>query len=441
MFTPRALRQLIVPLILEQLLAMTVGMTDTVMITTVGESAVSGISLVDSFNNFIIYMLAALCTGGAVVCAQYLGRQEPANARHAGKQLLYVTVFLALIITAMILPFRRSFLRLMFGEIAPDVMDNARLYLLLTSLSFPFLAAYNTCAALFRAMGNSRISLYVSLLMNILHIAGNAFLIYGLDWGVAGAGATTLVCRALAAVLMLFLIRNHGNPIYLTHLRRVRFQPQMIRGILAIGVPNGLESGLFNFGKIIITSLIAALGTAAIAANAIINSITSVLIVPGSAMSLAIIIVVGQCVGAGDYDQAKRYTRTLLILTYALLALANLPMVFFSRSIAGWFNLSAEAVAITAAVMPHIALAQIVLWPLSFALPNALRAAGDARFTMIVTIVSMWLVRVGLSYVFVLSFHLGVAGVWYSMFCDWAVRIVLFVSRYVGGKWKLKRVI
>lgn len=441
MFTSRALRRLIVPLILEQLLAMMVGMTDTVMITTVGESAVSGISLVDSFNNLIIYMLAALCTGGAVVCAQYLGRQESANARRAAGQLLYVTVFLSLVITALILPFRRFFLGLLFGRIAPDVMGSAALYLLLTAMSYPFLAAYNTCAALFRAMGNSRVSLYVSLLMNVLHIAGNAYLIYGLGWGVAGAGVTTLVSRVLAAALMLLLIRNNANPIYLRKLHRVRLEPKTVRSILAIGIPSGVENGFFNFGKIIITSLIATLGTAALAANAIVNSISSVLIVPGSAMNLTVIMVVGQCVGAGDYDQAGRYTRRLMLLTYALMGIVNLPVLFLAGRIAGWFNLSPEAVAITAVLLPWIALAHMVLWPLSFTLPNALRAAGDMRFTMTVTILSVWLVRVGLSYVFVSMLRLGVPGIWYSMFCDWVVRIALFVSRYVGGKWKLKRVI
>jgi len=441
MFTPSELRRLIVPLILEQLLAMTVGMADTVMITTVGESAVSGIALVDSINNLIIYVLAALCTGGAVVCAQYLGRQEPENARKAARQLVYIALIFALGIGALLLSFRQFFLRLFFGSIAEDVMADAMLYLLLTSLSFPFLAVYNACAALFRSMGNSRVSLFASLVMNVVNIGGNALLIYGCGWGVAGAGVPTLVSRAVAAFLMLQLIRNRSGPIYLEHLAHVRFEPDMVKSILSIGIPNGLENGLFNFGKIIVQSLIAALGTAAIAANAITNSVASVLIVPGSGMGLAMITVIGQCVGAGDYAQVKYYIRRMMLLTYVSMALINLPVLFFVGTITSWFNLSAEASRIVVGLLPLIALMHTVFWPFAFAFPNVLRAAGDARFTMTVSIISMWLFRVGLSYVFVGALGLGVPGVWYSMFCDWIVRIACFLPRYYGGKWKSRRVI
>ncbi len=441
MFTPSALRQLIIPLIIEQMLATTVGIADTVMIASVGEAAVSGISLVDSLNNLIISILAALCTGGAVVCAQYLGRQDVSSARSSAKQLVYVSLAFTVVIGAVLLTSRNFFIRILFGEIADDVHANAATYLLLTSLSFPFLGVYNACAALFRSMGNSRVSLFVSAIMNVVNIGGNALLIFGCGWGVAGAGTATLVSRAAAAVLMLVLIANPANVIHLHKVWKVRLEGGQIRSILSIGVPNGFENGLFNFGKLILQSIISTLGTAAIAANAILGSISNIVFVPGMAMGLAMITVVGQCVGAGDYAQAKYYVKKMMILTHLVMIAVNVPLLIFSKWIVGWFPLEADAVAVCLQVLPVLSVLLMTIWPYAFALPNALRAAGDARFTMIVSAISMWTLRVGLGYVFIRYFGLGVAGAWYSMFIDWVGRIAFFVPRYLGGKWQTKTVI
>jgi putative MATE family efflux protein len=441
MFTKRELRRLMVPLILEQLLAMTVGVADTVMITTVGEAAVSGVSLVDTLNNLIISILAALCTGGAVVCAQYLGRQDVPNARSSAKQLVYIALLFAVAITITFLAAPGFFLRLIFGSVSASVLANAQTYLILTSLSFPFLAVYNACAALFRSMGNSRVSLMASILMNVINIGGNAVLIYGFGWGAEGAGTATLVSRAAAAVLMLVLIKNPANVIHLRKIWKVRFERSMVGSILSVGVPNGFENGMFNFGKIIVQSLIASLGTSAIAANAILNSMSGFTIVPGMGMGLALVTVVGQCVGAKDYEQAKAYVRKMMLYTYVFLAMMNVPVLLFARPIVQLFPLGAQAAAICVQMLPVIALMHMTLWPVAFAFPNALRAAGDARYTMVVSSVSMWLVRVGMSYVFINILGFGVAGVWYSMFMDWAVRIAFFIPRYRGGKWQTKSVI
>ena len=441
LFSSQALRRLMIPLIFEQLLAMTVGMADTIMITAVGEEAVSGVALVDTINILIIQVLAALCTGGAVVCSQYLGRQEQANARMAARQLVYTVVALMLAVAIPLTFLRRQTLLLVFGRLDAAVMDHAMSYFLLTSLSFPFLAVYNACAALYRSMGNSRVSLMASAIMNVINIGGNAVLIYGCGWGAAGAGAATLASRIAAAVIMLLLIRKPVNVIHLAGLHRVRLDFGMIRSILRIGVPSGFENGLFQVGKLLVQTLIAGLGTAAIAANAIINSVSSVLLVPGVAAAYTMITVVGQCVGAGDYDQARGYTRRLMSFTYLAVGLINLPFLFFSRPVFGLFHLSAGATDMACAIMPVLAVAHMAVYPLAFPFANVLRAAGDVRFTMIVSIISMWLLRVGLSYVLVLGFQMGLAGVWCAMFADWIGRILCFVPRYISGKWKGKRVI
>lgn len=441
LFSTRALVMLIWPLLVEQLLAMTVGMADTVMLTSAGEAAVSGVSLVDTLNNLIIQLLAALCTGGAVVVAQYLGRQEAPNARQAARQLIYVATALSLGLSLVALALRRPLLRLVFGAIDADVMAYAETYLILTALSFPFLAIYNACAALFRSMGNSKYSMFASFLMNVINIGGNAILIYGCGWDVAGAGTATLVSRACSAALMLYLIRNHRNPIYLTDLRHVRFRMDMIRPILRVGIPNGLENSMFQVGKLAVQGLAATLGTAALAANAIVASISGVMLVAGSAIGLAMVTVVGQCVGAGEYDQAKRYTGKLMVFIYAALFICNLPILLLSVPIMGLFHLGPESTQIAVSLLPLLAILDTVLWPTSFSFPNALRAAGDSRFTMTVSVISMWICRVGLSYVFVQWFNLGLAGIWYAMYCDWLARSIFFVARFLSGKWQEKRVI
>lgn len=441
MFTSAALRQLIIPLILEQFLAMTVGLAAVIMIAKVGESAVSGVSLVDSLSVLIISILTALCTGGAVVCAQYLGRGEPVNARASARQLLYISLIFALVVGCTLLCAPRFFMRLIFGMVDPDVAESARLYLIFSSISFPFLAIYNACAALFRSMGNSRVSLYVSLIMNVVNISLNALTIYALNLGVLGVSIATSVSRIVAAVFMLVLIRNKANPIYLRNFFPFRFEGRMVRSILSIGVPNGFENGLFNFGKLLVQSLVAGLGTSAIAANAIIGSIFNIIVVPGVGMSLAMLTVVGQCIGAGDYRQAGRYTKKLLVITYLSLIAVNLPVLLFPHAIVGWFPLTQETANTAAQVLPILSAFVITIWPVSFAFPNTLRAAGDARFTMVVSTVSMWVVRFGLSYLLIMHFHIGVAGVWYCMVVDWVVRSIFFLFRYRGGKWKTKVVL
>lgn len=441
LFTNAALRQLIIPLLLEQLLAMTVGLAAVVMITKVGEAAVSGVSLVDSLNVLVISILSALCTGGAVVCAQYIGRREPENARTSARQLIYISLIFSIAIGAMLLCAPRFFIRIIFGAVEASVAESARTYLIFSALSFPFLALYNACAALFRAMGNSRISLYVSLVMNVVNVSLNALFLYGLHYGVLGVSISTAVARTVAAVLMLLLIREQGNVIYLRKIFPVRFERTMVRSILSIGVPNGLENGMFNFGKLLVQTLVAWLGTSAIAANAIIGSIFNITVVPGMGMSLAILTVVGQCIGAGDYEQAVRYAKKLMVITYLLMIAVNLPLLLFSKPVLEWFSLSQDATTIAAKVLPSLAISCCIIWPLSFAFPNVLRAAGDARYTMIVSASTMWIVRFGLSYLLIKQFHVGLEGVWYCMMIDWFVRSAFFFFRYRSGKWKTKTVL
>ena len=440
-FTNKDLVKLILPLFVEQVLAVTIGMADTMMVSVVGEEAVSGISLIDSINVLLINIFAALATGGAVVSSQYLGRQEPDNACAAAKQLLFVVLTAALAIMAGCLAGGRGLLGAVFGPVEPAVMDNAAVYFAISALSYPFLALYNAGAALFRTMGNSKVSMFTSLLMNVVNIGGNAILIFGCGLGVAGAAIASLASRVLGCVAILLLLRFSHGPIQIRRVFPFRPQKGLVKSILTIGVPNGLENGMFQLGKILVQSLVASFGTTAIAANAVANNIASLEIMPGSAIGLALITVVGQCVGAGDYRQARFYTRKLMKAAYLSMIALNLLILLFSHQVVGIYNMSGPTTAIARQLLILHGCFAMVAWPAAFTLPNALRAANDARFTMVVSMVVMWTCRVGLSYLFGRWMGMGVLGVWVAMITDWFFRIAFFVTRFCGHRWEGKALI
>ena len=443
LFSRDALIRLIVPLIIEQLLLMTVGMADTVMVTTAGEATVSGVSLVDNINTLIIQIFSALSTGGAVVVAQYLGRQETHSAKTAAKQLLYAMTGISVVLMILALIFRQHILSLIFGQVEPAVMDSALVYFLLTAAAYPFMGIYNAGAALFRAMGNSKVSMINSFIINVINILVNAILIFGFGMGAAGAGIGTLVSRIAAAVIIMVMLRHPGLIVQVDDIFHFEFNGSMIRRILFIGIPTGMENGMFQAGKLMVLNLITTFGTSAVAANAIANSISGVINVPGSAMGLAIITVIGRCIGAGDTRQAVHYTKLLVGCSYLSMLIMGSALFFSADFLATLFNLSPEAMAMASQVLKFCAIANMLFWPMAFTLPNSLRAAGDAVFTMVVSLTTMFVCRVALSYVFACSWGLGLGllGVWLAMFCDWIVRAVFFLIRFLRGKWKYIRVI
>ena len=443
LFSGSDLLRLIIPLVIEQLLLMTVGMADTVMVTTNGEAVVSGVSLVDNINTLIIQIFSALSTGGAVVVSQYLGRQEIDNAKTASKQLIYAMCAISLTLMGLALVFRQHLLALVFGQVEQDVMENALTYFLITATAFPFMGIYNAGSALFRSMGNSKVSMFCSLIVNIVNIVVNAVLIFGFDMGAAGAGLGTLASRIAAAAIILWLLNKPGHSLHLDGIFRLNIRWDMIRRILFIGIPTGLENGMFQAGKLMVLSLITTFGTSAVAANAIANSITGVVNVPGMALGLAIITVIGRCIGAGDNDQAEHYTRLLVGASYACMVGMSVLLFFSADLLVPLFNLTPEAQAMASEVLGAYVIANALVWPMAFTLPNSLRAAGDAVFTMVVSLCSMFACRVALSYLLACSwgFGLGLLGVWLAMFADWVVRAVLFLWRYRRGKWKQIQVI
>ncbi len=442
MFTRKDLLKLIIPLIIEQILSVTVGMADSMMVSRVGEeAAVSGVSLVDSINVLLIGLFGALATGGAVVSAQFLGRKEEKSACKAGEQLLMAVLMLSLIITVAALIFSDGILSLLFGEVSSEVMANAQVFFFYSALSYPFIALYNACAALFRTMGNSRVSMLVSGMMNIINVLGNVIFLFGFGMGVAGSAIATLIARAVAALTMFLLLMNKKHPIHIEKLTGFRLNAVMIRRILRIGVPNGLENSVFQIGKILVQGIIAGLGTSAITANAVASTIGGIGVLPGSAIGLALITVVGRCVGADDYDGVKKYTYKLMKIAYILMAVSNTLIIFLLPVILWLYGLSDETATISRSLMIYHCILSTLIWPLSFALPNALRAANDVKFTMWVSMFSMWFWRIGFSYILAIVLKVGVPGVWIAMTIDWIFRSTFFVTRFLKARYRRSTVI
>ncbi len=435
LFSGKDLRKLIIPLIFEQALAITVGMADTMMISSVGETAVSGVSLVDMINILMFNIMAALATGGAVVTSQFLGAKRKEDARRSAKQLLYTVIFSGVAIGAIVILARRPLLRLFFGGIEADVMENALIYLTISALSFPFLAVYNACAALFRSMGNSQITLKVSILINLINVAGNAICIFGLHMGAAGVAIPSLISRAVGSILLYVLLRNPSLELcFLKEPFRLDFV--IIRRILSIGIPSGVENGIFQLGRVLVVSIISGFGTVQIAANGVANNLDSVGVLIGSAINLAMITVIGQCVGARDEKQIRIYTKKLLLATYIPMILFNIILFFSLDWILSLYGLSPETTQLARTLVCIHNGCACFLWPLSFTFPNMLRACNDVRYTMVVSIASMFIFRIGFSYLIGVTLGYGAIGVWIAMVLDWICRTVCFLIRYWGGKWK-----
>ena len=436
LFSQRDLLRLVGPLLVEQLLAVTVGMADTMMVSRCGEAAISGVSLVDMINNLIIVLFAALATGGAVVVSQFLGAREQKSANESSGQLILLSGLFGLLVGVFCFVLARPMIRLFYGAIDADVLDASVLYLRIIAISYPFLALYNGGAALFRSMGNSKISMQISFLMNVINIVGNAVCIFGLKMGVDGVAWPSVVSRVVAAFLILRRCYQKGNA--LTVPKTTCLDARMTRRILGIGIPSAFENSLFEAGRILVVSMISTFGTVQIAANAVANNLDGMGVIPGKALSLAMITVVGRCVGAGDSEQAVYYTRKLSLWSYIAMGLSNGAILLFLHKLIGIYALSGETMVLSETLVRIHAGFAILLWTLSFVLPNALRAANDVKFTMLVSILSMAVWRLGFSYLLCVRMGWGAVGVWIAMIIDWMCRVTCFVIRFRSGVWKNK---
>ena len=408
-FDNKALLALILPLVVEQLLAVLVGMADSIMIASVGEAAVSGVSLVDQIMVLLINAFSALATGGAVVAGQFLGQDRREEACKSATQMVWFITICAIGITVLVYLGKSFILHTVFGKIDQDVMHHADIYL--------------------------------PIIMNVINIGGNAILIYGFHRGTEGVAIPTLVSRMTAAIIIIELLCDEKRTLHIERTWRYRINWEMVKKILSIGVPNGLENSMFQLGKIIVLSLVSTFGTYAIAANAVSNAIALFQILPGMAITLAITPVISRCVGAGDYEQAKYYNKKLMLITYVSMTAMVLFIFSLLPFILNAYNLSDLTAKTTADIIHFHGIGAIFIWPVAFSLPATFRAAGDAKACMYISSISMWIFRIGFSYVLGKYMGMGVFGIWVAMVIDWVFRAMCFVIRYFKGSWKKNAIV
>lgn len=429
------LRKLLIPIIIEQLLSSLMGTADTMMVSNIGSAAISAVSLVDSINILVIQALSALAAGGAILCSQYLGSNNKKEANYSAQQVIFVMIFLSVILSAFCLIFRDPLLSLIFGKIEADVMSNSQIYFLLTLLSFPFIAIYDAGASIMRAQNNSRNPMIISVISNFLNIGGNAILIFGFGLGVRGAAISTLVSRIFCAVVVMWQLRNNNAPICITNYFSIRPDWSLIKKILFIGIPSGIENSMFQFGKLAIQSTVSTLGTVAIAAQAMTNILENLNGIAALGIGIGLMTVVGQCLGAGRKDEAIYYIKKLSWLAEAVVIASCLLVFVLTKPITILAGMEPASAKLCLSMITFITIVKPISWVISFIPGYGMRAAGDVKFSMITSCCTMWLCRVSLCVYLCRVWGFGPIAVWIGMFSDWTLRAIVFGIRFHSRKW------
>lgn len=441
MFDHKALRVLLIPVILEQLLNSLMGMVDTMMVSNVSSAAISAVSLVDSVNNLLIQIFSALAAGATIICAQYLGKKDTEGANRAARQVFLSIFVISTVVTVVSVLFREPLLALIFGKVEPEVMRDSLDYFLLTALSYPFMALFSAGSAFYRAGGNSRFPMMVSVISNIGNVAGNALFIFVFDMGVTGAALATLLSRIVCTVIVFAALHRPKQEIVLNHYLRIRPDFKLIWVILAIGVPSGIENGMFQFGKLAIQSTVSTMGTAAIAAQAMTIILEMMNGIAAIGIGIGLMTVVGQCIGAGRTEEAKYYIVKLTWYAEVAIILSCIAVLVLTKPVILLGGMEAESGRMCMEMVIAITVVKPISWVLSFIPGYGMRAAGDVKFSMLVSTATMWLCRVLLCVYLVRAWGFGPMAVWIGMFADWTVRSVIFGWRFVSGRWLKQSVV
>ena len=443
MFTNRMIRNLLIPVVLEQLLNSIMGTADTMMVSNVGSAAISAVSLVDSINVLVIQAFSALAAGGAIVCAQYIGQRNKEKANESARQVLFIITAISVAVSLICLVFQKPLLRLIFGSVEAEVMRASEVYFFYTALSFPFIAAYDSAASIFRAQDNTRGPMTISMISNVMNIAGNAIMIWVFHMGVAGAALSTLISRIFCAVVVLIQLRKEreGQEIVVRDYFKIRPNWSMIKRILGIGIPSGVENSMFQLGKLAIQSTVSTLGTAAIAAQAMTNILENLNGIAAIGVGVGLMTIVGQCLGAGRKDEAVYYIKKLCVIAEIVVLTSCLIVFALTKPVTILGGMEKESADMCFHMVMWITIMKPLVWTMAFVPGYGLRAAGDVKFSMITSCCTMWACRFCLCVFLIRVMGFGPMGVWIGMFADWTVRSIIFTWRFHSHKWLQHKVI
>ena len=441
LYSNKALLYLFIPLLVEYALEFFVGLADSIMVASLGEAAISGVSLVDFLMQLLIFSFSALATGGAVVAGQYLGDNQLDKAQNSATQLVWFSTIASAVLMIIVLVLRQFLIGILFGQIEAEVWHNAEVYLYIVALSIPFIAIYNAGAAIFRTTSDASLPMKIMLVCDVLNVLGNAFCIYYLGWDVTGVAVPTVISRVAAALLILYFVMDKDYKLHIKRTLKHKFDFYVLRKVLKVGVPYGIENGLFQLGRVLVLSLVSTFGTMAIASNSVGYAIGIFSVLPGFAINLGLTAVISRCVGANDYKQAKYYNKKCLIIVFISHVLINIAIFALLPLILNIYDLSAQTAAMTTEMVIWHGIFAIIIWPLSFTLPATFRGAGDSKSVMYISLAVMFTCRILLSYVIADWMGIGVFGTWIAMFIDWYVRAGIYIYRYFSNKWTEYRVV
>jgi putative MATE family efflux protein len=434
------------PVMAEQSFVMMMGFVSSVLVASIGEHAVSAVAMVDSVSQLIIAFYAALTTGGTIVVAQYMGRKDADKAKSAAGQAFILSALLSLVILIFFAAFGGNVIDTVFADAEPDVKESAYRFLFIIMFSYPFLAAVQTSFGILRGSGDTRTPMFISIIMNIVNLSLGLVLIRGLNlpfvtipsFGVGGAAAALLTGRVVGFVICCRVLTAGKSTLRLNKWKIFKPNFGAARNILKLGIPTSVESTLFQLGKLITMMFVVSMSTSAIAANAIGGTLLGIINVAGSGFSLGVMVLCGQKIGRGETDDIIKTTVFAVIINIVFMGAVSLVLLVLFNPIVSLYSVEPETYRFLRQLMFSVFIMQILFWPWSFITPAALRAAGDVKYTMTVSVISMWVFRIGLGYIFAIVLKLGVLGVWMGMYSDWIVRGALFIKRLLDGKWRGK---
>ncbi len=441
LYSNKALFYLFIPLLVEYALEFFVGLADSIMVASLGEAAISGVSLVDFLMQLLIFSFSALATGGAVVAGQYLGDNQVDKAQNSATQLVWFSTISSSVLMILILILRQFLIGILFGQIEADVWQNAEMYLYIVALSIPFIAIYNAGAAIFRTTNDASLPMKIMLFCDVLNVIGNAFCIYYLGWDVRGVAIPTVISRVAAALLILYFAVDEDYKLHIKRTLKHKFDLKILKKVLQVGIPYGIENGLFQLGRVLVLSLVSTFGTMAIAANSVGYAIGIFSVLPGFAINLGLTAVISRCVGANDYEQVRYYNKKCLIIVFISHVMINIVIFALLPLILNIYDLSSQTAQMTTEMVIWHGIFAIIIWPLSFTLPATFRGAGDSKSVMYISLAVMFTCRIALSYVIADWMGVGVFGTWIAMFIDWYVRAGIYIYRYFSNKWTEYRVV
>lgn len=441
LFSNKMLKSILVPVILEQLLNSFMGTADTMMVSNVGSAAISAVSLVDSINVLLIQAFSALAAGGTIICAQYMGQRNYERANKSARQVLFIILSISAAVTILCLLFKDPLLHFIFGKVDADVMEASSVYFLFSAASYPFIALYDSGASIFRAQENTKGPLIISVISNVMNIVGNAILIWGFNMGVAGAAIATLVSRIFCAVVVLWQLRKDRQPIVVRDYLKIRPDRKLIGRILGLGIPSGIENSMFQLGKLAIQSTVSTLGTTAIAAQAVTNNLEMLNGTAAMGVGIGLMTIVGECIGAGREDEAVYYVKKLSCVAEMIIIGCCLLVFALTKPITILGGMEPESARMCFQMMAWITVVKPLVWVVSFIPAYGMRAAGDVRFSMITSCVSMWVFRFCLCLFLIRVIGMGPLAVWFGMFTDWTIRGIVFIWRFHSRKWLKHKVV